>query len=733
MTTIKLKNGSGAPTAGDLVQGEPALDLTNKRLYTEDSGGTVIEVGTNPTSITTGDITATGTATFANLATSGDVTFGDNDKAIFGAGSDLQIYHDGSNSYVKESGAGQLIIAGSDKVQIYDPTFSTLSAQFDTNGSAKLYHNGSEKLSTTSTGIDVTGTAVTDGLTSALTSSGANVTVASLKNNGSGANTKARIDFFAASTRYAGISGGYGASAPQLSFDINGTDVLDINSTGIDVTGSVTADGLTVDGTLGDWSIDSQGVIQTFTRPSTSYIRASDASGSLRFDTGGSNGRLTIANNGDILFFNSAGTSQDFYWDASASSLGIGTTSPSATYSVDATKPMRIQTAAPSIELVETDAASQRWSMFGLGGDLTFRDITNNVYAMTLESSTGRVGIGTTSPTATLAVFDNTGSLSATEDVIAEFRRNDGTYVPRFQIRHSTAGTDLHHTYGSSASNMTFSIANNEKMRLDSSGNLLVGQSSSITPGVNNTTVGSAILSGGLVAFSRNPGPTNATLYVNRNTDDGDLVRFSKDGTKVGSIGSNSGDAFIGTGVVGVKFEDGNNAITPHRADTNVARDGATSLGTSSARFKDLYLYGGAYLGGTAAANYLDDYEEGTFTPTLTFGGASTGNVYGSQTGRYTKIGNIVHVFVYVRLTTKGTATGDAEISGLPFSADANAEAGTALNLYNNLANIDTPIIGRISLTEIELREGTTSTVTRLNDTNFTNSGEIRLSAAYRV
>jgi len=51
-TTIKLKNGSGAPLAGDLVQGEPALDLTNKRLYTEDSGGTVIEVGTNPSTLT---------------------------------------------------------------------------------------------------------------------------------------------------------------------------------------------------------------------------------------------------------------------------------------------------------------------------------------------------------------------------------------------------------------------------------------------------------------------------------------------------------------------------------------------------------------------------------------------------------------------------------------------------------------------------------------------------------
>lgn len=50
-STIKLKNGSGAPLASDLVQGEPALDLTNKRLYTEDSGGTVIEIGTKPSTI----------------------------------------------------------------------------------------------------------------------------------------------------------------------------------------------------------------------------------------------------------------------------------------------------------------------------------------------------------------------------------------------------------------------------------------------------------------------------------------------------------------------------------------------------------------------------------------------------------------------------------------------------------------------------------------------------------
>ena len=47
-TTIITKNGSGAPLAGDLTAGELAVDLTNKRLYSKDSGGTVIELGTNP-------------------------------------------------------------------------------------------------------------------------------------------------------------------------------------------------------------------------------------------------------------------------------------------------------------------------------------------------------------------------------------------------------------------------------------------------------------------------------------------------------------------------------------------------------------------------------------------------------------------------------------------------------------------------------------------------------------
>ena len=74
MTTIVTKNGSGAPLASDLVQGELAVDLTNKRLYTEDTGGTVIEVGTSPSTIDINAGTIDGTVIGGASAAAGTFT-----------------------------------------------------------------------------------------------------------------------------------------------------------------------------------------------------------------------------------------------------------------------------------------------------------------------------------------------------------------------------------------------------------------------------------------------------------------------------------------------------------------------------------------------------------------------------------------------------------------------------------------------------------------------------------
>ena len=74
MTTIKLKNGSGAPATSDLVQGEPALDLTNKRLYTENASGAVIEIGTSPSTIDINAGTVDGTIIGGSTAAAGTFT-----------------------------------------------------------------------------------------------------------------------------------------------------------------------------------------------------------------------------------------------------------------------------------------------------------------------------------------------------------------------------------------------------------------------------------------------------------------------------------------------------------------------------------------------------------------------------------------------------------------------------------------------------------------------------------
>jgi hypothetical protein len=87
---------------------------------------------------------------------SNDIKFADNDKATFGADSDLLIYHNGSNSYIKDVGTGNLWIGGTN-VHLGNAAASEYYIQTVTNGAVTLYHDGSAKIATTGTGINVTG------------------------------------------------------------------------------------------------------------------------------------------------------------------------------------------------------------------------------------------------------------------------------------------------------------------------------------------------------------------------------------------------------------------------------------------------------------------------------------------------------------------------------------------------------------------------------------------------
>ena len=101
-----------------------------------------------------------------DVTLAGSLNFADNEKAIFGAGSDLQIYHDtvNGNSVIHDAGSGNLRIRANDFQVTNAGATANLIFANDTTGEVKLYHNGSEKLATTSAGIDVTGLVVSDGM-----------------------------------------------------------------------------------------------------------------------------------------------------------------------------------------------------------------------------------------------------------------------------------------------------------------------------------------------------------------------------------------------------------------------------------------------------------------------------------------------------------------------------------------------------------------------------------------
>ena len=93
----------------------------------------------------------------------GQLEFADNAKAVFGTDSDFRVWHDGSHGYL-DNDTGWLYV-GSDNHIFQNKEFDETYARFLHDGAVELYFNNSTKISTTASGIDVTGTAVLDGIT----------------------------------------------------------------------------------------------------------------------------------------------------------------------------------------------------------------------------------------------------------------------------------------------------------------------------------------------------------------------------------------------------------------------------------------------------------------------------------------------------------------------------------------------------------------------------------------
>ena len=357
---------------------------------------------------------------------------------------------------------------------------------------------------------------------------------------------------------------------------------------------------------------------------------------------------------------------------AANGNVGVGTTSPGYNMQVNGTVDIfnvKGGTGNAFVRFTDVDASAD----FSIGvddnsgagaGAFIVYDRNNTAYRLVVDSS-GNVGIGTTSPYNlfgsgnTLQVSGATGGglrLSQTNNTVNSDLYSDSTGL--------TIRTATNHP-------MLFLTNNSEAMRIDSSGNLLVGHQTAFTTGVNGATIGQA----GSSVFVRDGSSTAATVTIVKRTNDGAILNFNKDAALVGSIASDSGSILLGSGDVGVYFDAPSDRIIPMNMSTLSVRNDAIDIGGNPHRFKDLYLSGGVYLGGTGSENHLDDYEEGTWTPSFY---ASYGSIsftsYAVQTGSYTKIGRMVHCRFRVRATKSGS--GNTGISGLPFTADSDFSVG---------------------------------------------------------
>ena len=592
--------------------------------------------------ITNADINASAAIDITKLSTTvvptsgatltGALNFGDSVNANFGAGNDLQIYHDGSRSIIQDNGTGNLRIQANNlELNNADNSENYLFAA--NNGAVTLYYDNAEKLATTPTGVNITGTLVSDGLTVE-----------------SGGNT--------------------------------------LSSTGNNV---------------------------QFNRAScSSCIDQIGASCSLLFRTTPSQtSRLKIDNNGDISFYEDTGTTAKFFWDASAESLGIGTSSPDSSYKLDVagnvvfgdgggfdmnvdgtrwqfslggSEKMRIdssgnvgigcspaqtlhlKSADPVIRLEDSSPDGVYAQIDGAGGALIlsadggagnassfigFRvdGTALGNEAMRIDSS-GNVGIGTDNPIADLSIVDSsTGSgieiqpeLTTNTNRMTNYDRVESAYK-KFRL---------------DASEQQFYISGSQKMTLDTSGNLLVGKTSSST-----SSVGAEFNSDGTIVGVRSGGHP---LLLNRTTSDGAIAQFRKDGTTVGSISVNGGDNLqISASTAdhaGLEFA--THIVAPLEA--GAASSGTIDLGASSARFKDLHLSGAV---NAATGTYTGDVQ----VAGLYVGSTNTSyDFYNNGTtylnGATTIDDSLLSGDIHIKSGTSGTYT-----QGLLFTLTDNADA----------------------------------------------------------
>ena len=178
------------------------------------------------------------------------------------------------------------------------------------------------------------------------------------------------------------------------------------------------------------------------------------------------------------------------------------------------------------------------------------------------------------------------------------------------------------------------------------------------------------------------------------------------------------------------------NSLKPGVAWSNLSLQGSSIVFAPTATERVRVTTDGlTFNGDTAAANALDDYEEGTWTPVIGGSGGQSGQSYSGQNGYYIKIGRQVTVTFRVVLSNKGTITGEAGIKNLPFTADGTISYGSGATYFEGLAtswnSIFFMVNGSTTFASFDGTKSAGTATTRATTSDIGNSTQFNGSFTY--
>ena len=334
-----------------------------------------------------------------------------------------------------------------------------------------------------------------------------------------------------------------------------------------------------------------------------------------------------------------------------------------------------------------------------------------------LAVSTSRIGIGSTIDSGELIT-----AYGATEAAIVFQNTNSGTGASQGLYLGTLNAENFLWTYEDQP--LIFGANNAERMRITAAGNVGIGTSA---PNIGGYVAGNTVLTmapSGSDRFSILQLSGNRGFGGNQNGNI-DFVNSEGTATITSRISAqNAANALDGE----IAFETRTSAGSLTER-VRITSTGVLSLTQGQIKFPTTQV-------ASADVNTLDDYEEGTWTMGVSFGGASVGVTYSDQQATYTKIGRQVTVNGYTALSNKGSSTGNAFITGLPFTiANSGGNYSSASFWFQNLTYTGQLISnGPINTTTVSLQDVTEAGVNgTITDANFTNTTGIVISFTYFV